>query len=709
MKPILPPVMRRLRAACRCALLVPLSVCTVQGQDLLRHPEYRAVFEAADARDAAVLLSMLGESDAVAERALLALGSLQDPSTVPALLEVLKTGVPRSRAAAAFALGQTLRGTDTGISRDREVTDLLKLEEDEAARAALMEAIGDFGGHFALSVIAGIDAAGAGEAASQALSISRFAVRGFRSAEAAERLANIFIRYENASGGSAARRYSLYGLFRVGDSSILAPHVPVILRALASSDARTRIFAAAAAGRAKHPSLIEPLTAMPGDSVTGARVNALRSLAALSFLPAGGRRVAHALRLQLQSADYQTVKAAAQALGAAKADPRTAAVLKKMIDTCRDADLRNEAISALAAAFPEFARDVIAGWRSQDDPPIAAVAAAGPIAVKLGRADAATVEWIGELLLSQERRIAAAAAASWMLLWKLRRERGLRGSADSSADREFRNLALGALRAHSREANNAAAVQAIAEGLCDPAVAEPARSAEILEALGGFSPVVDAETVIALLKTLERLKDTAVTKRVLPYAVSDVGPVRAAAVSALRSIGVSIEERPPGRRASVDWSPLLAFKGGPVLRLRSTRGEIGILLLPDEAPFTVLAVLRLVRSGFYDGLNFHRVVPNFVAQGGDPRGDGTGGPAFTLRSEFSRLKFERGAVGMASAGKDTEGSQFFIMHSEAPHLDGRYTVFGRVIEGMDAADRLRVGDKIISVRVDDVPVSRIPR
>jgi cyclophilin family peptidyl-prolyl cis-trans isomerase len=86
-------------------------------------------------------------------------------------------------------------------------------------------------------------------------------------------------------------------------------------------------------------------------------------------------------------------------------------------------------------------------------------------------------------------------------------------------------------------------------------------------------------------------------------------------------------------------------------------------------------------------------------QGGDPRGDGTGGPPWTQRSEFSSLSFERGMLGIASSGKDTEGSQFFIMHSHHPHLDGRYTIFGQVLRGMDVADRLEIGDKVLSITI----------
>jgi cyclophilin family peptidyl-prolyl cis-trans isomerase len=118
-----------------------------------------------------------------------------------------------------------------------------------------------------------------------------------------------------------------------------------------------------------------------------------------------------------------------------------------------------------------------------------------------------------------------------------------------------------------------------------------------------------------------------------------------------------------------------------------------------EAPLTSAAFLDLARQGFYNGLTFHRVVPDFVVQGGDPRGDGSGGPGYTLRDEVGQRPYGPGAVGIALAGKDTGGSQFFITLSPQPHLDGSYTLLGWVAEGLDVAQRIRPGDTIERVEV----------
>jgi cyclophilin family peptidyl-prolyl cis-trans isomerase/HEAT repeat protein len=131
--------------------------------------------------------------------------------------------------------------------------------------------------------------------------------------------------------------------------------------------------------------------------------------------------------------------------------------------------------------------------------------------------------------------------------------------------------------------------------------------------------------------------------------------------------------------------------------IQTVRGPIRLELFGADAPVTVWNFLTLARSGYYRNTRFHRVVPNFVAQDGDPRDDGNGGPGYSIRDEMNRRRYERGAVGMALSGPDTGGSQYFITHSPQPHLDGHYTVFGRVVQGFDALDRIVQGDRITRI------------
>lgn len=131
----------------------------------------------------------------------------------------------------------------------------------------------------------------------------------------------------------------------------------------------------------------------------------------------------------------------------------------------------------------------------------------------------------------------------------------------------------------------------------------------------------------------------------------------------------------------------------PQVLLKTSKGDILLELYEDEAPNTVANFVSLVEKGFYDGLKFHRVIEGFMAQGGDPKGTGSGGPGYTIACECTRpdhRKHERGVISMAHRGPDTGGSQFFITLDATPHLDGKHTVFGHVIKGMDVVDKLNI-------------------
>ncbi|MCC5795080.1 MAG: peptidylprolyl isomerase [Chromatiales bacterium] len=137
--------------------------------------------------------------------------------------------------------------------------------------------------------------------------------------------------------------------------------------------------------------------------------------------------------------------------------------------------------------------------------------------------------------------------------------------------------------------------------------------------------------------------------------------------------------------------------------IETSRGNIELELFPEYAPLTVNNFVFLAREGFYDGVSFHRVISNFMIQGGDPTGTGRGGPGYRFEDEFegNPLRHERGVISMANAGPGTNGSQFFITHGPQPHLDGRHTVFGKVVSGQDVVDSIRQGDVMQRVTVAD--------
>ncbi|MEM9088841.1 MAG: peptidylprolyl isomerase [Cyanobacteria bacterium P01_F01_bin.53] len=134
--------------------------------------------------------------------------------------------------------------------------------------------------------------------------------------------------------------------------------------------------------------------------------------------------------------------------------------------------------------------------------------------------------------------------------------------------------------------------------------------------------------------------------------------------------------------------------------METSKGTINLDLFKDAAPNTVDNFVKLSKDGFYDDLSFHRVIPNFMVQGGCPHGTGTGGPGYKIKCEINDNKHQAGSLSMAHAGKDTGGSQFFICHEAQPHLDGIHTVFGKT-EDMDVVNQIAKGDKIVSVKIED--------
>jgi peptidyl-prolyl cis-trans isomerase B (cyclophilin B) len=161
----------------------------------------------------------------------------------------------------------------------------------------------------------------------------------------------------------------------------------------------------------------------------------------------------------------------------------------------------------------------------------------------------------------------------------------------------------------------------------------------------------------------------------------------------------------PSAPAGKDAPTKGASKGGKKMKQTAVitmekGGEIAIEFFPDDAPKTVENFVTLAKKGFYDGTTFHRVEPGFVVQGGDPKGNGTGGPGYTIKDEFNKQQHVRGVVAMArTSAPNSAGSQFYITLAPALFLDGQYTVFGKVTSGMEVVDKIKVGDKMKSVKI----------
>jgi cyclophilin family peptidyl-prolyl cis-trans isomerase/HEAT repeat protein len=188
--------------------------------------------------------------------------------------------------------------------------------------------------------------------------------------------------------------------------------------------------------------------------------------------------------------------------------------------------------------------------------------------------------------------------------------------------------------------------------------------------------------------------------RYLPNVDEKVGTVKAYNQAYKTKLGQILN-------TDADYVRAISRRNGSAKAIITTeKGDFTIVLLPEDAPLTVDNFVKLANSNYFNNTDFHRVVSNFVVQGGDPRGDGNGGPGYQIRDEINTVPYERGTVGMALSGKDTGGSQWFVTHSPQPHLDGGYTVFGRINEsGMKIVDKISRGDRILSIKIIESDLS----
>lgn len=259
--------------------------------------------------------------------------------------------------------------------------------------------------------------------------------------------------------------------------------------------------------------------------------------------------------------------------------------------------------------------------------------------------------------------------------------------SDFDANRENISALTGAFSQTKNDKMNDAAL-AILDALEKQYKKLPSGDASANVILKTFEAALDSPDYLVRRKTVSILKNLQLTESVPPSFQRTRFPLKNNAPGEFRTV-------------RADYARAVARKNGTIKAILTTeKGNFTIEFFPEDAPLTVDNFVRLARSNYFNGLAIHRVVPNFVMQDGDPRGDGNGGPGWQIRCELNMRPFERGAVGMALSGKDTGGSQWFVTHSPQPHLDGGYTVFGRVNEtDMKIVDNLVRGDKILSVKI----------
>jgi cyclophilin family peptidyl-prolyl cis-trans isomerase/HEAT repeat protein len=456
--------------------------------------------------------------------------------------------------------------------------------------------------------------------------------------------------------------------------------LPTLRSLLADGDPRVRAWAARALGIVgveEDLATLRPLLDDAADPQGGPVIQALRSARALV---AGGK--AKPLedwtpRLRTLMDDPRPgVRASAIEAAGVWARPPFGEALAARVDGGEPWEKGIALVALASGKYPQASARVSAAAVSED---AALRARAAEAAGLLGLPAEADV--LRRLLADKAPRVRAAAVAAWL-----------------AADPKAGDVARKVLQDPDPGVRGAAL-----DWLADHPVAP---FVELQAALPGVYREGLEEMGLAELKALtargkaEPLETGAVIGLLEKAAAAGPYVLRREAGESLAKLGqTKIPSPGPATRQEVDTYKMVVqrTRRPRTVEIRTQRGTITVRLACPEAPLTCLNFLNLAAQGYFDGLNFHRVVPDFVIQGGDPRGDGSGGPGYVIRDEINRLRYGRGAVGMALAGPDTGGSQFFIALSPQPHLDGGYTVFGQVVAGDAVLDQIRLGDRIEKV------------
>jgi cyclophilin family peptidyl-prolyl cis-trans isomerase/HEAT repeat protein len=636
-----------------------------------------AILALADARrfDAVPLREALASPiPSVRRQGALAAGRIGDPAALDLLLIAFRDSAAEVRAAAAFAMGllkdaralstllEAARSGDQGIAAVEAVTAIAKIGGVDAGRA-LAEVIATGSPGSAVSPVV----------AQALLEAWRLGAR----APVAQ-----LVAFADAAE-FATRWRALYSLARLRTPAAAAP----LVRALGDREAQIRTVAARGVSKALLDTArvdargaIDGLRPLLEDRDAHVRINALRAI--------GSFRDSALAVLVVPLVSDRDIGVAVQAettLGVLRGATAIAALRPRLANSVFA--VKRQAIIALGqadSAAGVTAAGSVSGdadwrWRSVAAEAFGAARARDRLEAQLGDPDGRVV---AQALQALQRIVPAADTALHA------RARSLIGHPDPAV----RSVAAELLGRTPDVADVDLLVAAYQRAEGDPFNDARLSAVGALGAIGAASPTGRLRVATKFISALQRPEDYLVRRLAadtMPDTRDSWGP--AGPITTGRTLA---DYRDVVRR----WLSPALMGTNPHVILETDRGTLDIELLPSEAPLTVAAIMDLVDRRFFDGTRWHRVVPNFVVQDGDPRGDGWGGPGFVLRDEINQLRYEAGSVGMALSGPDTGGSQYFITHSAQPHLDGIYTIFGRVTgAGLGLLDAIGQGDRIRSI------------
>ncbi|WP_157593048.1 peptidylprolyl isomerase [Rufibacter tibetensis] len=607
----------------------------------------RKIYTLQDERKTQDLLAFLDRPETMYRReASLAFGSAQDSTAIPALISLLQDPEAEVRKATAYALGQI-----GNASAEPALMEAYQKEQHVPARAEILEAWGKCATQNGLDMISRYTAQPVMQAA-QAWAIYRAGQRKLNYTGAITKAADLLTSEQEEARLGAA--HFLSRTAKVDPSPAKAQIFKVVQQ---DPSANVRMAAALALGKMTDTVGIASVVnqVLSKDADYRVRINAVRPLyqlpyAAVQAAAWNALSDKHPL-VALSAAEYLTAKApateASRLLEAANKQP--------------DWRVRATLFGAALASSPAEQKQAVSQQIQRR------FASAKNPYEKAALLTALSKDPTQYAFIEEQTFKAAHPAISTSGIEALVSMRGQK-NFDSKAAPTFNQLLQQAIQSGD------VAIVGIAAG----AIRNP--DLNMKEAYADWSFLTQARDKLTLPRDIETYLELQKTLDYLEGKTS--APTPATPFS-----------------HPINWATVNKLQKNQKARIRTSKGDIMFELLVEDAPGSVANFVELLEQGFYNGKNYHRVVPNFVAQGGCPRGDGWGSTDYAIRSEFADLNYLEGYVGMASAGKDTESCQWFITHSPTPHLDGKYTIFARVIKGMDVVHQLNIGDTIEKVEL----------
>jgi cyclophilin family peptidyl-prolyl cis-trans isomerase/HEAT repeat protein len=680
--------MRRAPFVVLCGVAVTLvSAAVIYAQVPL--PILLRITQAEDERrwDDELRALLAHREPAVRQRAALAVGRIGDERSVPALTTLLKDADAGVRAMAAFALGEveSIAGADSLVT-------IVKGDEQGELRARAIEALGKIA------------------AALPAEQQARQRELGAVIREAVE---------VEAQRSSASGRLTILLGLTAALRARPADAGPTIAKFLNAADGRIRSDAANTLARLRLKDGNEQLRKLlVGDLDPNVRANAARVLGATDDKASFDALLARAL----DDSDGRVRISAIRALAMLK-DRRAAEPLIKRAVTDQNELL--EIATTLGRVLPQTDDAAAIAWLREANKKLNHTAP--EVEIAFGRiAPAAYLAELSGKEFSADWHVTAAVANGLAEVAGLPESLATKSELTKTAEARLRKMlasngsdyaipevlrALAAFKPGDLKEvlfvglkNSDAIVRAAAADL----LGELPPAEEITQALIAAWPRTATDSLndaaLSILDSLAKQKSAAANGAIENALNSSNYLVRARAAALLKTNGRGDFSARIGtvrtKNTTADYRRALARIGRKVHAVVTTsRGSFTIELLPSDAPLTVDNFVHLAQRHYFRGITIHRVVPNFVIQDGDPRGDGNGGPGYQIRCEINEVPYDRATLGMALSGKDTGGSQWFVTHAPQPHLDGGYTVFGRVTAGMDVVDKIVRGDVVRSIRI----------